>query len=149
RRHFAAHWAAPLEWRGPMSAYREVAFRRIALGGSPRDSTRLHSGVDRLDADGTRGLGQDSTNPETPHPLKKHLHWSVPPGALGNHEPLGGTRSDEHLHARDTAGSGAEHLLGAMGRGKSRCLQASNRRPLPTMSSLRASDSWPLTVRSG
>ena len=31
---------------------------------------------------------------------------------------------------------------------KSRCLRASNRRPLPMMSALRAPDSWPLTFRS-
>src|SRR5690348_11589103 len=35
-----------------------------------------------------------------------------------------------------------------MARGKSRCLPASNRRPLPMMSSLRVPDSGPLTFRS-
>src|SRR5579871_5252190 len=35
-----------------------------------------------------------------------------------------------------------------MDRGKSRCLRASKRRPLPIMSSLRAPDSGPLTFRS-
>src|SRR6476469_5266197 len=34
------------------------------------------------------------------------------------------------------------------GRGKRRCLRASNRRPLAIMSALRAPDSWPLTFRS-
>src|SRR4051794_20244410 len=32
------------------------------------ESTRVHSGVDRLDADGTRVLGPESTNPATPLP---------------------------------------------------------------------------------
>ena len=33
-----------------------------------RESTRVHSGVDRLDADGTRVSGQESTNPPIPAP---------------------------------------------------------------------------------
>jgi hypothetical protein len=32
--------------------------------------------------------------------------------------------------------------------GESRCFRASNRRPMPTMSPLRAPDSWPLTFWS-
>jgi integrase/recombinase XerC len=37
------------------------------------ESTGVHSGVDRLDADDTRVSGQESTNSATPRPLKNHL----------------------------------------------------------------------------
>src|SRR6185437_7204342 len=47
------------------------------------ESTEVHSGVDRLDADGTRVSGQESTNPPIPGFVKNNTpSWR----ALGNHE---------------------------------------------------------------
>ena len=113
------------------------------------ESTRVHSDVDRLDADGTRVSGQESTNPATRPHLKKHLHGTAP--LQWRSEIMSATgvaRSDEEDHARDSARSRAEHLLWAMAGGKRRCLRASTHRPLPIMGSLRAPESWPLTLRS-
>ena len=65
---------------------------------------RVHSGVDRLDADGTRVSGQESTNPPISCPLKNTPHWSAP--LQWRSEIMSATgvaRSDEHHHARDTA----------------------------------------------
>ena len=50
----------------------KLPLRRIALGGV-QSSTEFHSGVDRLDADGTRVSGPESTSPPTPEPREKHL----------------------------------------------------------------------------
>jgi hypothetical protein len=94
--------------------------------------------VDRVDADGTSVLGQESTNPPISRPKKTpSLERAIPVA-----------RSDDHHHARDTARSRAEYLLWAMAGEKSRCLRAWYRRPLPIMSSLRAPESKPLTVGS-
>jgi hypothetical protein len=38
-----------------------------------RESARVHSAVDRFDADGTRVLSQESTNPPIPAPAKNTL----------------------------------------------------------------------------
>src|SRR5690349_3620480 len=80
---------------------------------------RSPRGVDRLDADGTRVSGQESTNSATRPPLKKPLHWTAP--LQWRSEIMSATgvaRSDEEDHARDSARSGAEHLLWAMAGGK-------------------------------
>jgi hypothetical protein len=46
-----------------------VTSAKLLLVESPStESTRVHSGVDRLDADGTRVSGQESTNHDTPPP---------------------------------------------------------------------------------
>src|SRR5690349_5135435 len=42
-------------------------------GEGMQESNGVHSGVDRVDADGTRVSGQESTSPPTTHPLKTHL----------------------------------------------------------------------------
>src|SRR6185437_13033540 len=71
-----------------------------------RESTSVHSGVDRLDADGTRVSGQESTNPATRPHLKKHLHGTAP--LQWRSEIMSATgvaRSDEENHARDSAWS--------------------------------------------
>ena len=39
---------------------------------SPLESTGVHFGVDRSDADGIGIFGQESTSPATPAPLGKH-----------------------------------------------------------------------------
>src|SRR3954464_4929016 len=44
--------------------------RSAAVG--RQESTRVHPGVDRLDADGTRVLAPESTNPATPRPPSKN-----------------------------------------------------------------------------
>src|SRR5262249_53159674 len=86
------------------------------------ESTGVHSGVDRLDADGTRVYGQESTNPATPGPLKKHLHRTAPlRWRSENHEHHESGAVAEEDHARDTASPRAEHLLRAMAGGKGRC----------------------------
>src|SRR3954471_18058014 len=48
--------------------------------GSPHESTRVHSGVDRFDADGIGILGPESANPPTPLPPEKTLY---PPSRKG------------------------------------------------------------------
>ena len=86
---------------GEGRGWREVAFRRLALGGSPQ---QFHSSVDRLDADGTRVSGQESTN-STDHPtLKKHLIEG--PGAEmpmpSGFQPQNGPQAQhDHHHAHD------------------------------------------------
>ena len=68
-----------------------------------RESTGVHSGVDRLDADGTRVSGQSSTNPPIPA-LEKTPSWSAPlQWRSGIMSAPGVARSDDHHHARDTA----------------------------------------------
>ena len=56
-----------------------------------RESRRVHSGVDRLDADGTRFSGQESTNRPIPGFVKNNTPSleRAPPEALGNHEHHG------------------------------------------------------------
>jgi len=77
--------------------------------------------VDRLDADGTSVSGQESTNPPTPRPLKKHLiegsgaEMPIPWGFQAQERPQ---VQHDHHHARDSAWSRAEHLLRAMAGGK-------------------------------
>ena len=69
-----------------------------------RSPQRVHSGVDRLDADGTRVSGQESTNPPTSRLMKNTPYRSAP--LQGRSEIMsahGVARSDEHHHARDTA----------------------------------------------
>src|SRR5579871_6460000 len=112
----------------------KVALRRSA--GSPQESTGVHSGVDRLDADGTRVLGQESTNPPILSQLK-NTPIQAPEREQAQHD---------HHHARNTARSRAEHLLRAMAGRKSRRLRTSNRRPLPVISSLRAPESGAFDV---
>jgi hypothetical protein len=74
---------APLQHRPAMlirARWRASSGRRSALARSCfssnrrwRESTRVHSGVDRFDADGTRVSGQESTSPPISRPLKKPL----------------------------------------------------------------------------
>ena len=110
-----------------------------------RESTRVHSGVDRLDADGTRVLGQESTIPASTPPLKKHLHRTAPlQWRSSSPSATEMARSNEEDHARHCTIARRTPIRGN-GRGKSRCLQASNRPPLPKVSSRRTPDSAPLT----
>jgi hypothetical protein len=98
-----------------------------------------------------KGFGPGVHESTDIHPLKKHpcsgARAELPmPSGFQVQERQQAKR--DHHHARDTAGSRAEHLLWAMARGKSRCLRTSNAGPLPIMSSLRAPDSGPSTFRS-
>src|SRR6185312_16161104 len=115
-----------------------------------RESIRVHSAVDRLDADGTRVLGQESTNPPIPGFVKNNTpSWSAPlQRALGNHERhgSGGVRCASSC-ARLCTITRRTPIMGN-GREKRRCLPASNRQPMPIMSSLRVPESGPLTFRS-
>ena len=74
-------------------ARREEALARSCFSSNRpwRESTGVHSGVDRLDADGTRVSGQESTNPPIPGSVKNNTpSWSAPlQMALGNHERHG------------------------------------------------------------
>ena len=66
----------------------------------PLESTKVHSGVDRFDADGARVLGRESTNPPSRGRLKKHRHWTAPlQWRSGKHA--------RHWAARTQATSGA------------------------------------------
>jgi hypothetical protein len=108
------------------------------------ESTRVHSGADRFDADGIGVFAPQSTNPPTSCAAEKHPY---PPSrkdrAQGAGEPFEKDRNVAHHHARDSARVRVEHLLWAMDAGKDRDFQASNRGPLPIMTSPRGRKSRP------
>ena len=82
----------------PVRAGRAVAGDRPQAGlanGRGPESTGVHSGVDRLDADGIGIGGLEFTNPPTRHPSKKHLVGARHSAPL---RP-GGMRCDKRDHA--------------------------------------------------
>src|SRR6185437_11800619 len=110
--------------RGPTRLRREAQAELEGPLASPRESTRMWTGWMPM----ALGFRARSPRIQPPAPPEKTPSWDSATGVA---------RSDEHHHAHDTARSRAEHLLGAMAARKTRCLRASNRRPLPVMSALR------------
>jgi hypothetical protein len=93
------------------------------------ESTRVHQGVDRLDADGTRVSGQESTIPAIPR-REKIPHPG--PGAAA-----GAARSSSCArHCRITRRT----PITGIGSGKMPETRGKMRGPLPVMRSLRAPD---------
>jgi hypothetical protein len=112
---------------------------RAAACPGRRESTRVHSGVDRFDADGIGVLAPESTNPATPPGAKKHSIRGPGRTACGDR-----VASSWRIIMRATLRQGhVQHLLRAMGAGKDRDFRASNCRPLPIMKSPRARNSRP------
>src|SRR6478672_376813 len=104
---------------------REFAFRRIALGGSPQESTRVWTGWMPM----AQGFWAKSPRVHRHPPLKKHLvqgpgtEMPMPSGFQAQERQQA---QHDHHHARDTARSHVEHLLRAMAGRKSRCFRTSN-----------------------
>src|SRR3954447_9446620 len=101
-----------------------------------RESTRVHSSVDRFDADGIGIFAPESTNPPTPLPPRKTLH--PPPWQDRAQAAAGLFEKDRHVahsHARHPASGRVEHLLGAMERADPQANAGESTVPLPTMTS--------------